>query len=82
MTLVIDIDHVSFQEIKKNFTKYTSSYIPPSRPRDSRYSRSCSHSNTRNKLNTIQTQTRNDPNNFEVHLYHPTEMAKAVTPTS
>ena len=41
-----------------------------------------SHSNTRNKLNTIQPQTSNDPINSEVHLYHPTEMANALTPTS
>ena len=32
-----------------NFPRYTSSYRPPSRPRDSRYSRSRSHSQTRNK---------------------------------
>ena len=60
----------------------TSSFRPPSRPRDSKFSRSRSHSNTRNKLNTIQPQTQNDPNTFEVHMYHPTEMANAVTPTS
>ena len=33
---------------ESNFQKYTSSYRPASRPRDSRYSRSRSHSNTRN----------------------------------
>ena len=32
------------------FTKYTNSYRPPSRPRDYRFSRSRSHSNSRNKL--------------------------------
>ena len=49
---------------------------------NSRYSRSRSHSITRNKPNTIQPQAQKDPINFEVHMYHPTEMAKAVTPTS
>ena len=65
-----------------NFSRYTSSYRPPSRPRDSRYSRSRSHSQTRNKINTIQQQNSNDPINFEIHMYHPTEMANALTPTS
>ena len=65
-----------------NFPRYTSSYRPPSRPRDSRYSRSRSHSQTRNKINTIQQQNSNDPINFEIHMYHPTEMANALTPTS
>ena len=49
---------------------------------DFRYSRSRSHSKTRNKLNTIQMQTQIDPINFEVHMYHPTELTNAVTPTS
>ena len=65
-----------------NFPCYTSSYRPPSRPRDSRYSRSRSHSQTRNKINTLQQQNSNDPINFEIHMYHPTEMANALTPTS
>ena len=30
----------------------------------------------------INSQTHSDPMNFEVHMYHPTEMANAVTPTS
>ena len=64
------------------FTKYTNSYRPPSRPRDSRFSRSCSHSNSRNKINMIQQQDQTDPIKFEVHMYHPTAMANAVTPTS
>ena len=38
--------------------------------------------NTRKKINTVQPQTQNDPIYFEVHMYHPTEMANAVTPTS
>ena len=64
------------------FQRYTSSYRPPSRPRDPRYSRSRSHSNTRNKINTIQPQTSSEPIKFEIHMYHPTEMANALTPTS
>ena len=51
-------------------------------PGDSRFSRSRSHSNTKNKLNTIQSQTQNDPINSEVHMYHSTEKANAVTPIS
>ena len=65
-----------------NFTRYTSSYRPSSRQRGSRYSRSRSHSNTRNKLNTIQSRHQTGPINFEVHMYHPTEMANTVTPKS
>ena len=72
----------SFSRDSNNFTRYTSSYRPPSRPRDSRFSRSRSHSNTRNKLNTIQTQDQKGPITFKVHMYYPTEMANAVTPTS
>ena len=68
--------------IENNFPKYTSSYRPPSKPRDFRYSRSRSHSNTRNKVNTIQPQSSSDPIKFEIHMYHPTEMANALTPTS
>ena len=30
----------------------------------------------------IQTQDQPDPIKFEVHMYHPTAMANAVTPTS
>ena len=77
VTLVPDIDHET-----TIFSRYTSAFRPPSRPRDSRSSRSRSHSNTRNKLNTIHPQTQNDPINFEVHINHTTEMANAVTPTS
>ena len=71
----------SYSRNNNNLTRYTSSYRP-SRPRDSRYSRSCSHSNTRNKPNTIQPQAQNDPINFEVNMYHTTEMANAVIPSS
>ena len=64
------------------FQKYSSSYRPPLRPRDSRYSRSRSHSNTRNKVNNNHPQSPTDPINFEIHMYHPTEMANALPPTS
>ena len=64
------------------FTKYTNSYRPPSRLRDSRFSRSRSHSNSRNKIIMVQQQDQSDPINFGVHMYHPTAMANAVTPTS
>ena len=40
------------------------------------------HSNSRNKINTIQPQDQSEPIKFEVHTYHPTAMANAVTPTS
>ena len=30
----------------------------------------------------IQSQDQSDPTKFEIHMYHPTEMANAVTPTS
>ena len=65
-----------------NFPRYTNHYRPPSKPRDSRFSRSRSHSGSRNKLNTIQSQDNAEPIKFEVHMYHPTIMANAVTPTS
>ena len=79
-TLVLDTDHAYSRE--HNFSKYTNSYRPPSRPRDSRYSRSRSHSNPRNKIKMIQSQDHSEPTKFEVHMYHPTAMANAVTPTS
>ena len=65
-----------------NFPRYNFSYRPPSRPRDSQYSRSRSHSHTRNKINNIQPQASTDPINFEIHMYHPTDMTNALTPTS
>ena len=65
-----------------NFHEYTNSYRPPSRPRNSRFSRSHSHSNSSNKINTIQTRDQSDPKKIEVHMYLPTAMANAVTPTS
>ena len=64
------------------FTKYTNSYRPLSRPRESRFSRSRSHSNSTNKINMIKPQDQSDPIKFEVHIYHSTAMANAVTPTS
>ena len=35
-----------------------------------------------NKINMIQQQDQSDSIKFEVHMYHPTAMANAVTPTS
>ena len=64
------------------FPQYTSSYRPPSQPRQSRPFRSRSGSETRNKNNNIQTEQSNSPINIEIHMYHPTEMANALTPTS
>ena len=80
-TLVLRYRSRSYSRDNK-FTKYTNSYRPPSRPRDSRFSRSRSHSNSRNKINMIQQQDQSKPIKFEVHMYHPSAMANAVTPTS
>ena len=77
----LDIDHAPIPGTII-FTKYTNSYRPPSKPRDSRFSRSRSHSNPRNKIIMIQPQDQSDPIKFEVHMYHPTAMTNAVTPTS
>ena len=80
-TLVLDTDHAPIPE-SIIFTKYTNSYRPPSKPRDSRFSRSRSHSNPRNRINMVQPQDQSDPIKFEVHMYHPTAMANVVTPTN
>ena len=78
---MLDTDHVLIRETTI-LLKYTSSFRPPSGPRDSRCSRSRSHSTTRNKVITVQTQPTNDPLQFEVQMYQPTEMAKSFTPIS
>ena len=83
--LALEIDRSRSYAKDNNFTKYTNSYryrFIYSKPRDSRFSRSRSHSNPRNKINMIQPQDQSDPIKFEVHMYHPTAMANAVTPTS
>ena len=72
MTLVIDIDYVPIQEI----TTILQNIQPPIDHLQNHeillgYSRSGSHSNTRNELKTIQPQHQTDPINFEVHMYHP-----------
>ena len=59
----------------------TSSYRSPSQPQHSRPFRSRSGSETKNKFNNIQTEQSKSPINFEIHMYHPTEMANALTPT-
>ena len=81
ITLVIDID-LDLTPRNNIITKYTSSFRHPSTPRDPQNSRSRSHTTTRNKNNTIQAQTSNDHINFKIHMYHPTEIANALTPTS
>ena len=73
-TLVLDTDHAPIQETTNS--QNTQIHI------DHRFSRSRSHSNSRNKINMIQQQDQTDPIKFEVHMYHPTAMANAVTPTS
>ena len=80
-TLVLETDHAPIPETTNSQTMQIHTG-PPSRPRDSRFSRSRSHSNSRNKINMIQQQDQSDPIKFEVHMYHPTAMANAVTPTS
>ena len=77
---VTDTAHVHIQE--KTRFQCVLLLRHPSIPRDSRYSRSRSNSHTRNKLKTIQSQTSNNPINFEKHMYQPTQMATAITPTS
>ena len=79
-TLPLDIDHAPIPEtiILQNIQFHTE----PSKPRDSRFFESRSDSNPRNKINMIQPQDQSDPIKFEVHMYHPTAMANAVTPTS
>ena len=54
-TLDLDTDHAPILE-RIDFKKNTISYRPPLRPRESRFSRSRSHSNSRNKI--IDTTTR------------------------
>ena len=66
----------------RQFPQYTCSYRPPSQPRQSRPFRSRSNFKKRNKINNIQTEQSILPNNFEIHMYHLTEMANALTPTS
>ena len=51
-----------------NLTKNTNSFRPPSSPRESRFSRTRSHSNPRNKVNMIQPQHQFDPIKIEVHM--------------
>ena len=81
VTLVTDIDHALIHEIT-TISQDIHLLLTTFETRDSRLSRSRSHSNTRTKLNTIQSKTQNDPINFEVYMYSPTEMANGVTPTS
>ena len=77
-----DINARGMNHVHTPETQYTSSFRPPSRPRDSRPFRYLSHSETKNKIITIQTEKSNSPMNFEVHMYHPTEMTNVLTPPS
>ena len=78
MTLVIDIDHAHFQEITITLqdTHLQIDHLPDQEILDFL---DLVHFQIQE---TIQPQHQNDPRNFEVHMYHPTEMANAVTPTS
>ena len=64
------------------FPQNTSSNRPPSQPRESRLFRSRSISETKNKINTLQTEQSNSSINFEIHIYHPPEKANALKHTS
>ena len=64
----------------KTSKKHTFSYRPPSSPRDSRYSRFRSHSNTRNKVKIFQPQSSTDPLNFEIHMHHQTKINRTNDP--
>ena len=77
VTLVTDTDHAHIQEITTDLHLF---FRPSFRPRDSWFSRSRSHSNT--KKATQYNSTQIGPINFEVQMYHPFEMGNAVTPTS
>ena len=81
--LALDTDHAPIQEttILQDIQIHTD-HLPDQEILDSRFSRSRSHSNSKNKINMIQPQDQSDSKKFEVHMYHPTEMANAVTPTS
>ena len=56
----------------RQFPRNTSSYRPPTQPRQSRPFKCRSTSETKNKINTIQTEQSNSPINFEFQMYHPT----------
>ena len=68
LTFITDIDHAHILEIKAILQEIYLLLDHLRTPRESRFFRPCSHSNTRNKLNTIQPQTQNDPINFEVYV--------------
>ena len=73
---------LSIQIRDKLFQRYSTSFRPRSRPRDSGKCRSRLHSNNNNEANTFQTETSTDPIYFEVNMCHPTIMANVLTPTS
>ena len=73
------------QTPNSNFNRYNNPYRPPSRPRKD-YNRSRSSSFTRQnpqRINKIEHKEKSHKNtNFELNMYHPTETANAITPTS
>ena len=80
-TLVLDTDHAPIQEITNS--PNTQIHIDHLQDQETLDSLDLAHTPiSRNKINTIQQQDQTDPIKFEVHMYHPTAMANAVTPTS
>ena len=72
------------QTPNSNFDRYNNPYRPPSRPRND-YNRSRSSSFTRQnpqRINKIEHNKKSHNTNFELNMYHPTETANAITPTS
>ena len=73
------------QTPNSNFNRYNNPYRPPSRPRND-YNRSRSSSFTKQnpqRINKIEHKEKSHENaNFELNMYHPTETANAITPTS
>ena len=85
-TLVLDIDHALIQEntTSQNIQIHTDHLLDQQTldTLDLVHSRNSLDSNSRNKINMIQSQDQSEPIKFEVHMYPKTTMANAVTPTS
>ena len=67
MTLVTDVDHAHIQEIT-TILQDTHLQIDNLHDRDSRFSRTRSNSNTRNKRNTIQPQNQTIPHMLQLQI--------------
>ena len=78
MTLSTFIDHVHIQETK---TISQDTHLPLDHLHDPEILNFLDLTHTQSKIITIQPHTPQDPLNFDVHMYHPTEMANAVAPT-